>query len=84
MDYFVNATNWRIEKVVGSLAINGSIMQFLTEYSDFTFRDGVLVHRHENKFAGGVNTAVLQLRQITLDADLQDADFLPGDKDDII
>jgi hypothetical protein len=77
VDYLVNTGNWHIEKVVGSLAINGSEMQFLTEYSNFTFRDGVLVHEKENKFAGGVNTAILQLRRITLDAELKSTDFLP-------
>ena len=76
VDYVVNAENWRIETVVGTLPIKGSIMQFLTEYSDFPIRDGVLIHQREKKFAGGVNTAVLQLRDITLDADLTDASFL--------
>ncbi len=78
VDYLINTNNWHIEKVVGSLAINGSEMQFLTEYSNFTFRDGVLVHEKENKFAAGVNTAVLQLKRITLDTDLGDTDFLPA------
>jgi len=68
-------------------------MQFLTEYSSFAFQDGVLVHERENKFAGGVNTAVLRLRRIVFDADLNDSDFLPDeepgeqpgkDQDDII
>ena len=76
-DYFVNSATSRIEKVVGSLAMNGIEMQFRTEYSNFAFREGVLVHLKENKFAGGVNTAVLQLRQITLDANLEEADFIP-------
>ena len=53
-------------------------MQFLTEYSDFTFRDGVLVHERENKFAAGVNTAIVRLIRITLDAELKDTDFLPN------
>ena len=78
VDYVVNADKWRIEKVVGTLVINGSEMQFLTEYSDFTIRDGVLIHQMENKFAGRVNTAVLQLREITLDAELKDTSFLPN------
>ena len=76
---------------MGSLPIKGSEMQFRTEYSDFAFHDGVLVHRRENKFAGSVNTAVLQLRQVSLDAGLGDIDFLPaGDaqleqgRDDVI
>jgi hypothetical protein len=76
-DFFINSATSRIEKVVGSLAMNGIEMQFRTEYSNFAFRDGVLVHLKENKFAGGVNTAVLQLRRITLDADLEESDFIP-------
>jgi len=80
VDYMVNSGNWRIEKVVGSLAINGTVFQFLTEYSNFTFRDGVLLHERENKYAGGVNTAVLQLRRLTLDAKLPDTRFMPRDE----
>ena len=79
VDYFVNVENRRIEKVLGSLAINGTEMQFLTEYSNFVFRDGVLVHLEENKFAGGVNTATLKLRSLKLEADLTAADFSPHD-----
>jgi len=76
-DYLIDTENWRIDKVVGTLNINGGEMRFLTEYSDFAFVDGVLVHQKENKFAGGVNTAVLTLREVTLDADLDEARFLP-------
>jgi len=75
-DYLVNTENWRIEKVVGTLTVNGAQMRFLTEYSDFAFVDGVLVHRKENKFAGNVNTAVLSLREVTLDASLDEGRFL--------
>lgn len=75
-DYLVDQENWRIEKVVGTLKINGSEMQFLTEYSDFRSVDGTLVHHRENKFAGGVNTAVLQLRQVQLEAELTSSNFL--------
>ena len=77
VDYMVNMTNWRIEKVIGSMTINGTDMRFLTEYSDFKFHDGVLVHERENKYAGAVNTAVLQLGHITLDADLNEDFFRP-------
>jgi len=80
VDYMVNIDNWRIEKVVGNLAVDGTTFQFLTEYSRFTFQDGVLLHERENKFAGGVNTAVLQLRKLTLDARLPDTRFLPSDE----
>lgn len=76
VDYVVNAETWRIEKVIGTLPIMGSTMQFLTEYSDFTMRDGVLIHQQEKKYAGGHNTALLQLSDITLDAELEDADFV--------
>ena len=55
----------------------GGEIQFLTEYSDFAVVEGVLVHHKENKFAGGVNTAMLQLRQITFDAQLDDSRFNP-------
>jgi hypothetical protein len=76
-DYLVNTDNWRIEKVVGTLNVNGAEMAFLTEYSDFRFRDGVLIHHKENKFAGGVNTAMLQLRNVTFEAELPEGTFQP-------
>jgi hypothetical protein len=76
-DYLVDVKNWRIEKVVGTLSVNGAEMRFLTEYSDFALVDSVLVHQKENKFVGNVNTAILQLRQIELQAGLSDDTFLP-------
>ena len=76
-DYLVNRESWRIEKVVGTLEIKGSEMQFLTEYSDFKFVDGALIHQKENKYAGGVNTAMLQLRRITFNAELDEESFAP-------
>ena len=45
-------------------------MSFVTEYSDFKLVDGVLVHQREDKYAGTVNTAQLQLRNIEFDANL--------------
>ena len=75
--YLVNKENWHIEEVAGTLLMNGGEIQFLTEYSDFAVVEGVLVHHKENKFAGGVNTAMLQLRQITFDAQLDDSRFKP-------
>lgn len=74
-DYFVNETSWRIEKVVGHLSVGGGVMTFVTEYSDFDFVDGVLIHHRENKFAGGVNTAVLQLRNVVFDVQFADVEF---------
>ena len=69
-DYLVDMETWRIGKVVGTLVIHGQSMKFLTEYSDFAFVEDVLVHRKENKYAGNVNTAMLSLRNVTFDADL--------------
>jgi hypothetical protein len=74
-DYLVNPDTWRIEKVVGTLNMHGTEMKFLTEYSDFKFVDGVLVHHKENKYAGQVNTAVLHLHNITFDAGLPETYF---------
>jgi hypothetical protein len=76
--YMVNRENWHIEKVAGSLLMGGREIQFLTEYSDFTTIDGVLVHQKENKFASGMNTAVLQLRNITFEASIDDRQFVPS------
>ena len=76
-DYLVNRETWRIESVVGSLKVKGGQMQFLTEYSDFKFVDGALIHQKENKFAGGVNTAKLLLRRVILDPDLEEGTFVP-------
>lgn len=78
-DYYVNPDNWRIDKVVGTLNINGGAMQFITEYSEFAMVDGVLVHHRENKFAGGTNTAVLKLKQIEFDVEFSDEEFAPPD-----
>ena len=71
-DYLVNQDTWRIEKVAGTLSIGGQDMRFLTEYSEFDFVDGVLVHRKENKYAGNVNTAVLSLKNIRFETSPQD------------
>ena len=76
-DYLVDMDHWRIEKVAGTLTVNGMEMRFLTEYSDFAFQDGVLIHRRENKFAGDVNTAVLQLRRLVPAAELDPERFEP-------
>ena len=65
--YMVNKDKWLIEKVAGTIMMNGGEIQFLTEYSDFSVVEGVLMHHKENKFAAGMNTAVLQLRKVTFD-----------------
>ena len=76
-EYFVNTETWHIVKVVGTLSINGATMQFVTEYSEFSMVDGVLVHHRENKFVGKTNTAVLRLRNVELDAAFDDDAFVP-------
>ena len=81
-DYLVNSRNWRIETVVGTLTIRGMEMQFRTEYSDFKFIDGVLIHRKENKFAGDVNTAKLRLRRVELGAEFNPYEFTPHERGD--
>lgn len=73
--YHVNATTFRIEKVVGTLDMGGRKMEFQTEYSDFKKVDGVLMHHRENKFAGGTNTAELFLKELKLSAKHDDTLF---------
>ena len=76
-DYVVSADTWHIVKVMGRLSVNGAAMRFVTEYSDHAMVDGVLVHHRENKWVGGMNTAVLRLQHITVDADFDDDEFEP-------
>ena len=76
-EYFVDTETWHIVKVVGTLTVNGATMQFVTEYSEFSTVDGALVPHRENKFVGGMNTAILRLRNIELDAAFDDDAFLP-------
>ncbi|MBE9531390.1 MAG: hypothetical protein IME98_01125 [Proteobacteria bacterium] len=66
--YHVNATTFRIEKVVGNFKMGPRDMEFQTEYSDFKKVDGVLMHHKENKFAAGMNTAELFLKDVKLQA----------------
>lgn len=81
-DYLVNKEDWYIEKVLGTLHINGMKMNFLTEYEDFRKVEGVVLHHKENKFAGSVNTARLELRNVTLDATIDDVEFDPRVSDE--
>lgn len=76
-EYFVNKESRRIERVAGTLKINGNLMSFVTEYSDFKLVEGVLVHQREDKYAGTVNTAQLQLRNIEFDAVFEENFFDP-------
>ena len=77
-EYFVNKESRRIERVSGTLKINGNLMSFVTEYSDFKLVEGVLVHQREDKYAGTVNTAQLQLRHIDFDAVFDENFFNPA------
>ena len=76
-DYVVDTDSWHIVKVMGKLSVNGASMQFVTEYSDYSMVDGVLIHHRENKWVGGTNTAVLRLQRMTFDADFDDDEFEP-------
>ena len=76
-DYVVSADTWHIVKVMGKLSVNGAAMRFVTEYSDHAMVDGVLVHRRENKWVGSMNTAVLRLKNIEVDAEFDGDEFEP-------
>lgn len=76
-DYVVSTDTWHIVKTVGQIAMGGATMQFVTEYSEFSKVDGVLVHHRENKFVGGMNTAILRLKRIEVDARFDDDEFAP-------
>ncbi len=62
--YFVNPKTRLIDAVIGKLAIAGRPMEFVTEYHDYKKIDGVFVHHMENKFAQGMNTAKLYLKEL--------------------
>jgi hypothetical protein len=76
-DYVVDTETWYIVKVVGTLAVNGATMQFVTEYSEFAMVDGVAIHHRENKFVGSTNTAVLKLKRVELGVVFGKDEFLP-------
>ena len=76
-DYIVSTETWHIVKTVGQIVVGGAAMQFITEYSEFSKVDGVLVHHRENKFVGSMNTAVLRLKRIEVGAEIDDEVFAP-------
>ena len=76
-EYFVDTDTWQIVKVVGILSVGGATMQFITEYSEFSEVDGVLIHHRENKFVGRTNTAVLRLRRVEVSVEFGDDEFSP-------
>lgn len=61
-DYYVNRQTLLIDKVTGTLMMNGAAMTFLTEYHDYKAVEGIMMPHKEVKYAGNVNTAVLTLR----------------------
>ena len=76
-EYFVDTDTWHIVKVVGTLATGGAAMQFITEYAEFAVVDGVLLHHRENKFVGGMNTAILKLKRVELGVEFDEDEFVP-------
>ena len=76
-EYFVDTETWHIVKVIGTMTINGATMRFVTEYSEFQYVEGVLIHHRENKFVGRMNTAVLRLRRVEVEVDFDDDEFAP-------
>jgi len=66
-DYYVNRQTLLIDKVTGTLTMNGASMTFLTEYHDYKAVEGVMLPHKEIKFAGNINTAVLTLRETHFD-----------------
>ena len=73
--YHVNSATFTIDKVIGRLNMGGREMEFLTEYSDFKKVNGVLMHHRENKFAAGMNTAELFLKELKLNEKHADGVF---------
>ena len=66
-DYYVNRKTFLIDKVAGTLEMNGAAMTFMTEYQDYKAVEGVMLPHKEIKFAGSINTAVLTLRETHFD-----------------
>jgi hypothetical protein len=64
--YYVNAKTFLIDAVIGKMKMGPREMEFRTEYTDFKLVGGVMMHHTENKFAAGMNTALLTLKQIKL------------------
>ena len=73
--YYVNVETFIIEAVIGKLKMGPREMEFRTEYSDFKKVNGVLMHHKENKFAAGMNTAVLFLKELKLNEKHADGVF---------
>jgi len=63
-NYWINPKTNRIERFTGTFSMGGGVMEFRTEYSDFRVVQGVLLHHMEDKYAGGMNTATLTLKEV--------------------
>ena len=64
VEYVVSKKTYLIEKAIGRLKMGLHQMQFLTRYEDFRSKGGVLVPHKEIKFVGGMNTAVMVLKEM--------------------
>ncbi len=62
--YFVSKKNFFIDKVVGNLKMGTQGMAFLTIYKDYKPEHGVYFPHTEVKYAGGINTAVMSLKEM--------------------
>lgn len=61
--YYVNRKTLLIDKVTGTLEMNGNAMTFMTEYHDYKSVEGVMLPHKEVKYVGTINTAVLTLQK---------------------
>ena len=64
VEYIVSKKTHLIQQAIGRLKMGPQQMQFLTRYEDFKPRRGVLVPHKEIKFVGGMNTAVMTLKEM--------------------
>lgn len=75
IDYYVNMNNFFIEKVIAKLEMPGRTMEFETLYSNYKPVEGVMVAHTEEKFAAGTATAVNTLKEIHLNAVIDESVF---------
>ena len=64
IEYIVSKRTHLIQQAIGRLKMGPQQMQFLTRYEDFKRREGVMVPHKETKFVGGMNTAVMTLKEM--------------------
>ncbi len=63
-EYVVSKKNYLIDKVIGTLKMGGTDMQFVTYYKDYKPVNGVMAAHKEIKYAGSVNTAIMRLKKM--------------------